>query len=195
MHQRGWTSWLLLPHNRSWKERPSALGLVRQQRNESRSWINPGQEWVDPLAVTHSLGGFNSLAEPIPLLLFVVRLARDESRAENLITCIHIQTFNWQKCIRGNYKSATSVNSSDKEYKSASAATLLQQLQSIVPYEFTIHITDHLTNKNQCIETLKGVFYSLYLVVISCFHKITSGINLRLDLWMFKMQGFYAATW
>ena len=40
---------------------------------------------------------------------------------------------------------------------------------------YMVHITDHLTNKNQGTEALKGVFYLLYLVVISCFHKITSG--------------------
>ena len=35
------------------------------------SWgSNAGLELVDPLAITHSLGRFNSLAEPIPLLLF-----------------------------------------------------------------------------------------------------------------------------
>ena len=45
-----------------------------------------------------------------------------------------------------------------------------------------IYITDHLTNNNQGTEALKGVFYLLYLVVISCFHKITSGTNLRLNL-------------
>ena len=47
---------------------------------------------------------------------------------------------------------------------------------------YMVHITDHLTNKNQGTESLKGVFYLLYLVVISCFHKITSGTNLRLNL-------------
>jgi hypothetical protein len=39
-------------------------------RIQSRRWINPDLELVDPLGVTHSLGGFNSLAEPIPLFLF-----------------------------------------------------------------------------------------------------------------------------
>ena len=69
------------------------LGLVRQLGSQSWRRINPGLELVDPLAVTHSLDRFNSLAEPIPLLLFVVRLARDESRAENLMR-IHVQMFN-----------------------------------------------------------------------------------------------------
>ena len=65
----------------------SAAGEPIQER------INPGLELVDPLAVTHSLDMFNSLEELIPLLLFVVRLARDESRAKNLMR-IHIQMFN-----------------------------------------------------------------------------------------------------
>ena len=64
---------------------------------------------VDLLAVTHSLS---------PCSYLIVRLARDKSRAENLMR-IHIHMFNRQKCMRGSCKSATSVNSSGKEYKSA----------------------------------------------------------------------------